>query len=70
MRAEKMFRIIATTTYLGSSMVIYAPTIAMETALIADVHSVYNRRLEISPSCFLAVRNTSDCPRKADEMAM
>src|SRR5699024_11867737 len=58
------------TTYLGSTIVKYAPIIDAETVDIAEAVKVYIRCLGIKGSCFLIEINTSDCPKIAEATAL
>ncbi|MNJ55759.1 hypothetical protein D3C77_512770 [compost metagenome] len=64
------FSTSAVTTYLGSIIVMYAPTMDMETVDIAEAHSVYRRCSGNKPICFLTEINTSDCPKIAEATAL
>ena len=64
------FKTIAVTTYLGSTIVKYAPIIDAETVDIAEAVKVYIRCLGIKGSCFLIDINTSDCPKIAEATAL
>lgn len=56
----KRFKTRAVTTYFGSIITIYAPTMDIETVDIAEAHKVYKRLGGKGPSNFFTEINTSD----------
>ncbi|MNQ94895.1 hypothetical protein D3C85_1104330 [compost metagenome] len=60
----------AVTTYFGLIIVIYAPTIDIDTVDMAEAHNVYRRCLGSIPICFFTEMNTSDCPKMAEATAL